>query len=83
MQPKNFKSAFKPFPKALILRYFPSFCSAGFSNHLPPPLLSIVAFLPLQIGKIRGKGESIEGQGLKEDAREQEVHQEQGQRGRG
>lgn len=83
MQPKKFKSAFKPFPKALILCYFPFLL---FRRLLKPPSPSFTfysGFSSFTDWKNQREGESIEGRGLKEDAREQEVHQEQGQRGRG
>lgn len=46
----------------------PAFCPPGFENQLRPPSLPAVASHPIQPGKIRGKGELGEGQGLTDDA---------------
>ena len=46
----------------------PALCPPGFENHLHPPSLPAVASHPIQPGKIRGKGELGEGQGLTDDA---------------
>lgn len=67
---KSFSQHLEVFPRVPTLCYcsLPFTPPTRFSNHLHLPLLSVAAFLPFQIGKIREKGKSAEGRGREERA---------------